>query len=285
MSVLKDFLAGIPYWVEQLNQLPTKIQQQQYELSHLKKSHQGAPLPSDSVTNGEFAERLETKEQVGAATQHPFSKDDPSHQNVSPQQSTTSGAPITHNTQASAQWRKRSGSGIIGWPQKRTCAATDIYYDKEPQLLLLKLHKFLSGFSNHLRQVVHTARKTQMMRQSGLDWHEHPEHGNWWHSNKAQDSDALEVDEGPQTVATNNEALTPLYTPVRIQSTRRLEEDQDFTVMKAHLTSVGNLLEKVAFAVLSKGHCQGIGEMKEKLREIETVAEKIREKTELNGRS
>jgi hypothetical protein len=59
-------------------------------------------------------------------------------------------------------------------------------------------------------------------------------------------------------VATNNEAL---YTPAR--STLRLEEDRDFTVMKAHLTSVGNLLPKAGFAVLSKGHCQEIREIRE----------------------
>jgi hypothetical protein len=95
MSVLDNFLMDIPYWTEQLNQLPIKTQEQQYKLTHLDQFQQGASLPSESVTDEESAEPLETEEEGGAAmtniTQHPFSpKDDPSYHNVSLQQTTTS---------------------------------------------------------------------------------------------------------------------------------------------------------------------------------------------------
>ncbi|KAH8909460.1 hypothetical protein BR93DRAFT_924440 [Coniochaeta sp. PMI_546] len=182
-------------------------------------------------------------------------------------------------SEVSGQKRKRVNTTISSSAatEQGACSSNDIKYDKSTQAFFSKLVSFTSIVGNRIRRAKRTAERAQTLRLAGLDCEDFQQDYRR-NSNREQDLEALEINEDPETAATNNEGSMPLLEPSVIRralSNGRKEEVNVFTVMEKHLKSVQTLGEKAAFDVLCHKHCVNTTKIGEELRAIEELLDKI----------
>lgn len=183
------------------------------------------------------------------------------------QQSTTSFTLITHNTQASTQQCKRCNSSITEGPNKRIRAAEDIYFDSTTQDFFKHLFGFVNEIGVNICKAERAGRRAAMLRRIV-------------NGQSERDSEALEVDEGPEAETTNNEAPAPDCRLVRSQTTRSglAEQKEDpLTNLKGHIDRILPPLETAASEALKRGRVNITGIIKG-LRELETTAKEVVER-------